>query len=490
MTLSRTAATADQTAARPLVVERRGTEASPTFATATAAGALLVFFISLLVPIHFSIGSLRLSPYRIFLLMTFIPLLLRLFSGAAGRVTATDILLMLYCLWMTLALMVVHGTERITFAGITSIELFGGYLIGRLWVRNAVDHKLFFRYFFIALIFLLPFACIELLSGRKIILELFRPLFQTIPFNGQTRYGLQRVQSVFDHPILFGLFCALGIGNIFYIYRQEIAASFSRAGLAVGMAAMSLSAGPLLAIALQTGMVMWDKIMKGRWVLLTVLAGLTYITLDLLSNRTPIVIIIETLTFSTGTGWTRIHIWNYGSAEVVRNPIFGIGLNDWQRPSWLTWSVDNFWLLTAMRYGLPAALLLISGLLINFWRIVRTRDLDETAKLYRIGYIITSVGIFMTLSTVHIWNAMSVLVMFYIGMGAWFYTASVAEPAADAIPNRAFRTSRISSSGLERSATDRESPRDQTAQHFGARRSIPHLRLRKSGIHPFGRGRR
>ena len=47
-------------------------------------------------------------------------------------------------------------------------------------------------------------------------------------------------------------------------------------------------------------------------------------------------------TFSTTSAYNRIIIFEYGSAEVMRNPIFGIGLGDWIRPVWMSDSMDNF----------------------------------------------------------------------------------------------------------------------------------------------------
>ena len=46
--------------------------------------------------------------------------------------------------------------------------------------------------------------------------------------------------------------------------------------------------------------------------------------------------------------------------EVGRHPVFGIGLNDWTRPWWRAKmaSFDNFWLLQAMRFGLPTLIFL------------------------------------------------------------------------------------------------------------------------------------
>ena len=51
---------------------------------------------------------------------------------------------------------------------------------------------------------------------------------------------------------------------------------------------------------------------------------------------------IDNLAFDAKTGWGRTEIFQYGAAEVLRHPIFGIGLNDWVRPWWRKPSVDNF----------------------------------------------------------------------------------------------------------------------------------------------------
>src|SRR3954466_10503300 len=59
-------------------------------------------------------------------------------------------------------------------------------------------------------------------------------------------------------------------------------------------------------------------------------------------------------------------IWEYGSASVLNNPLFGVGFGDWARASWMTSSADMFWLVNAMRHGLPAGLLIMSAFLLLF----------------------------------------------------------------------------------------------------------------------------
>jgi hypothetical protein len=393
-------------------------------AETTPKALLIVFLTTLLLPIFFHVGDLRLSPYRVFLLVAFIPLLLRLLIGGAGRIAFGDVFMGLHCLWIGVALFANHGAERLPFIGITVVELFGGYLAGRVLIRSAADYRAFFRYFAVALLVLLPFAVFEMLTGRMLISEILRPFVSTFPkvLMGDMRMGFHRAQGVFEHSILWGVFCSIGIANLFYIYRESLAKRLFLSGLATGLTFSSLSAAPLQSVTLQFAMIGWGWVTRNAWWTLVILTAIGYVVVDALSNRTPVMIMIDYLTFSAHNAWIRIHIWNFGTAEVWRNPIFGIGLGDWQRPSWLPSSVDNFWLVVAMRYGLPGFLLLALAIATNLFSIIRRSLPDELAH-YRVAYVIAAIGLFMTLVTVHVWGATSVFVMFYIGAGSWLFSA-------------------------------------------------------------------
>jgi hypothetical protein len=331
-----------------------------------------------------------------------------------------DVLMLLFGAWVMLSLVVVHGATRIPFAGITVIEMIGGYLVGRICIRNLAQHKAFFSVYFKVLLLLLPLVVFELATSRSLILEVLETSLIT---RDETRMGLYRAQAVFPHPILWGLFCAMAIGNLFYIYGGTLRAGGYQSLLALGMTYSSLSSGPFLAGLLQIGLIFWGSVTKGRWMLLFVISVIGYVVIDALSNRTPVQIIIEELTFSSHTGWYRLNIWEYGTQSVLNNPVFGIGLNDWERPSWMTGgSVDNFWLLIAMRHGLPGILLLGAAVALTVLYILRTPITDVLTKRMRTGYLVTMVGLFMTLTTVHVWEQVAVLVFFYIGMGAWLFS--------------------------------------------------------------------
>ena len=69
---------------------------------------------------------------------------------------------------------------------------------------------------------------------------------------------------------------------------------------------------------LQFCLIGWDRISGGRWKLLIGIAVILYVFLSVASNRGPLIIFIDTLTFSQGTAWTRVAQWEFGGAEVLR----------------------------------------------------------------------------------------------------------------------------------------------------------------------------
>jgi hypothetical protein len=410
--------------------------ASPVALTPVGPGArllLVLLMVTLLLPIHPVLAGVRLDPYRLLLLLATVPFTVALIAGRAGRFTLSDGLMIAFAVWMFATFVIHHGMERVPYAVISATEMLGGYMAGRLLIRSTGDYRRFIGLYLGALLVLLPFAVIELYTFRMPIADAFRGIFpvttKNLSINNQ-RYGLSRVQAVFPHAILFGLFCSLILANVYYLYRDRLVRLLPRLGLVVAMSLMSLSSAPFLAVGLQGLMILWDRVTRGRWKLLIGLSTFVFVALEILSNRGPVILMIEYLTLSPQTAWWRVHIWNFGSASVLAHPLFGIGLNDWVRPEWLASTVDNFWLLVAMRHGLPCIGFLVAALLLHVFHIVRRRGLTPEQAALRTGYMVGLVGLCFTLATVHVWNAVAVIVMLYIGAGAFLYTPAPARDAA------------------------------------------------------------
>ena len=404
-------------------------------AAATAPVVLLIFVMCLVPPSYFFLAGLRLSPTRLLLLIAFVPLLIKLLTGAAGRLRASDVLLMLFMVWMVVTFLYHHGMGRFPYAMISVVELFGGYLVGRVLIRNATDFRLLFRLVFWVLVALSPFVVVELFTDRNLLQELSRLVLPTYvkAESSYGRIGLNRVMAGFEHPILYGLFSAAAFGPILAVMGRSRGAWVALVLFLGFMTFASLSSAPLLALAIQLGLMGWAWMTGGRWWLLVGLGIFAYVTVDLLSNRTPITILINYITFDPGTAWTRILIWDYGSAEMWRHPIFGIGLNDWTRPAWLTSSVDNFWLVIGMRHGVVGAMLMILALAASLWGVMRVRGLNEATAHLRRNYVLALIAIYTALCTVHIWGDSSSFIMLVIGAGAWF-ADTVSDDEPDATP--------------------------------------------------------
>src|SRR6185436_2090644 len=114
----------------------------------------------------------------------------------------------------------------------------------------------------------------------------------------------------------------------------------------------SLSVGAWVGFYLQAALIAWEvstRRLSRRWMLLGLSFVLVYIIVDIISNRPPILVFIDYLTFSQGNSYNRVLIWEFGSASVWKHPLMGIGRGDWERASWMSASMDNFWLVLVVR---------------------------------------------------------------------------------------------------------------------------------------------
>lgn len=399
-----------------------------------------LFIISLAMPFFFYIGSTRMSPYRLVLVVTFVPCLMAWLSGSLGKPRMADIFMLLTAAWGGMVLVLMHGADKgLQSGGIFIIETFGAFLFGRRYIRDVVAFQKMVKILVIVVIGLLPFAIYENITGSPTLIELFGKVFSVYDVvSDETRLGLRRAQGPFEHFILFGVVCSSVFALSFYALSPV--RSFSRK-LAPGLVAVavfsSLSTGALLSVAIQGILIVWDKMtarMVQRW---TILAGIVvagFLVVNFASNRTPFEVFISYLTFNADTSYMRVLIWHYGSEAVMLHPILGHGLNDWERPEWMGGSIDNFWLVNAVRYGIPGCAFMIGGFLSVCFGLGRLKNLSAPAIQCRKGLLISLCGVIVSLCTVHVWDAPYVLITFLLGSGMWMYDSGkeIAIPASDA----------------------------------------------------------
>lgn len=395
----------------------------------------LVFVVSLCIPVIFGIGSIRLSPYRLLLLLALVPLVLRWLSGGTGPVRAFDLMILAAFTLAATSYLVLHGVG-IAYqpAAILLIEAAGAYLLGRAAIRSAADMVRLTRLLLRLLLVLFLPTLYEALTGQAIILDVLGRVMSVFPDVWQDRrLGLDRAQVVFEHSILFGAFVSSMFGFMLYVPAFRAGAGRLVATWLTGVIAfLSISAGALFALVFQLGMRLWDVLTRGiprRWTLLGLGFLALYILIDIGSNRTPFHVVISYMTFSSSSGYNRILIWQFGLENVFANPLLGLGFNDWERPHWMGDSVDNFWLLHAMRHGVPSFLLFAGGLFVLIRR-VSLATLAGPAAACRAGWLAGFGSLILAGITVHYWNALFVWFMFLAGAGAWLLDAP-AGTAAD-----------------------------------------------------------
>jgi hypothetical protein len=408
-----------------------------------------LFLVSLVIPVFFNLGSLRLSPYRVILVLAFIPSVVGWLGGRAGKPRGFDVMIVGAFLWAGFGLLVHRGVdEGYQPAGILVLEAAGSYLLARVSIRSTADCVAMARLLFRIILILLPFAIYESLTDQPILLDLVRPFLPTFANVYQDpRLGLNRSQVVFEHPILFGAFCSSAFGVAIYVVGagKGLVRQAVNGGLVFATAFLSISGGALVALSFQIATIAWDRLttrIPRRWTLLGSIFGLIYLGIDLLSNRTPFHVFVTYLTFSTGSAYNRILIWQFGSAEVMRHPFIGIGYGTWQRPDWMGDSIDNFWLLIAMRHGLPTIILLLGALFILVRQLSWAELPDPLAHACRAGYLTSFGSMMLAGTTVHYWNATFAWFMFLAGAGVWLLDAAGApgeaapDPAAAAAESR------------------------------------------------------
>ena len=428
---------------RPLA---RAAAAPARAAAAGGSALLLVFVISLFIPGSLPLGPVNLSLYQMVLMASFVPLGYVWIRGGAGGIVAPDLLMLAFCLWAALSILVAHGPSRIVFIGTNFVEFFGAYLAGRVLVRGAADYRALFRYIVGCLVALLPLALVESLLGKRLLLDIVGKVLVVDYPRFERRLGLARVSLGFAHSIHLGVICSLAVANVYYLHRDRFLRSLRVTGFVLFMLFLALSSGPMLSAAVQIAMIGWDRTLRfirGHWMIGVFVGVVTLAVLQLALTGGLVGYMVNEVIFSSYAGNNRIAIWQYGSAEVLRHPLFGIGLGDWRRPFWQNATVDNFWLLIAMRHGLPAFVFLALAIAVSSARIMRQPGLDLEETRCRTGYLVALTGLVISLATVHVWQAAVVFVTTYIGAGVWFYTGRAAardtrhwrvRAAADAAP--------------------------------------------------------
>lgn len=411
-------------------------------ATTTAPLPILLIIASFLCPTELSlyVAGLRLPPHRVALILLLPIAITHLLTKGDRRIRLFDILFIIYGLWTIGAYTSHTGKDGFVYGGSLALEALSGYLVARAFVRTGEQLRATMRAFVAAIVVAALFALPETLLGQIFTHDLLRQITgYHHPIGVETRLGLTRAYGTFDHPIHYGTFCAALLALFWYAERRAVTRRIN-AALMTGATFLGISSAPMLCLGLQGGMLLWDRVtrrIKSRMTItLAALAGL-YIGMSMFSNRSPIAFIATGMTLDPWTGFYRLQIWEAGMGNVWANPWLGIGLGDWERPWWMiSDTVDAFWLVTAMRQGIPAFLLLALAIIVMARAVMlrRHRHVEPDAARAAIGWMMTVIALSLIGATVHYWNVLHAFFFFVLGLGGW-----IADPARSVAASFAVR---------------------------------------------------
>lgn len=407
---------------------------------------VLMLIASFLCPTEFSlfIDGLRIPPHRVVLIAVLPLALFRLLTQRNLKLRVFDALFIAFNAW-TVGIFMYHMGDHdgLVYGGSLALESLGGYLIARVWVRDTETFRATLRAMAAAIAVAALFALPETLFGQLFTHDFLKSVTGfDYPTSLETRVHLTRAYGPFDHPIHYGTFCAAFLALFWFSQKQ----AFDRrkfAALLVFATLLGLSSAPILCLALQTALILWEYATRGvanrTSLTLVALAGL-YIGAASVMTRSPIDFIATGFTLDSWTGYYRTQIWENGLLNVYANPWAGLGLNDWVRPWWMVSpTVDAFWLVIAMREGIPAVVLLVGAIALLMRAVVRRGLKPKDIEVRRIsrGWIISVIALSLVGVTVHFWNVLHAYFFFVAGMGAWIADPKVlkARRTAAAAPN-------------------------------------------------------
>ncbi|MBF9153043.1 O-antigen ligase family protein [Novosphingobium jiangmenense] len=385
---------------------------------------VLVFASILMSPeARIDLSGFQLFPYRIALIVS-LPFVAVEAIRRPIRPSLADILFLAATAWMFMAT-ASHYAIDIAFktGGSTTLDTLAAYLVGRIFFREPLDLR---RFLYRVTPFLVAVAILmflESVSHRYLVrtfigsLTGFSPQ-STIQRVYELRFGLLRAMGPFLHPIAAGLF----FGSLVPLFLAADLPKRRWLGLlacAGGFFAWSSAGVATILAGLALGF--YDYVQRRlRWGWFPLIMAVV-VSLGMIESFTSdgiVKFLIRNASFNPQTGYFRLAIWEYGSADVARSPWIGIGiLNDYTRPKWMhSDSVDNYWLLLALRYGIPCSLAMLAAVALNVLKLSLAGKFMENGALHgrrmATGLAISVFVLYVVLITVSPWGAdMSWLIM-------------------------------------------------------------------------------
>ena len=361
------------------------------------------------------VGPILLPPYRVFLLGSTIYVAVQLLSGRL-RLGWADLFVILASVWIFVALAVTTDVERALEAGGAQFVDFAVcYLFSRCVFTTLRDLRTF-------LILMAPIlAATGLLLAAESVTQQFigQPFAASITGGAVAqdvvlRLGLMRAMGPFPHPILAGLM----LGSLFAPFLLSGLRGWPKlAGLAgAACSFFTLSSAAMLGLVVGGALVaanwLTERIANLGWRL--ILAGLAIVAfiLQFATGAGVAGLLVRFASLNAESSYYRVLIWRYGSETVADNPVFGVGYAEWERPIWMSSSVDNYWLLLAIQFGLLTPVLIILAAVLAVVGLARSSRYHSISDQRTLRGLAISLAVFtLALFSVAVW----------LSPQAWFF---------------------------------------------------------------------
>lgn len=327
-------------------------------------------------------------PYRFFLIPAF---LFIVGSGLRGRwrMILPDYLMVICVGWIWLAL---YNTTRsddwITAAIAQTVDIGLAYFFARAAFKTLRDLRMFLLLMVPGLAIMAGFVALEAILHRHIL----QPFVGSLVGVGgyypiDERMGLMRSRGPFPHPILAGIFFASFLP---LFWMSGLRGWPRKIGIAASLfAGFSVSSAAMLALSVSSILMIYnwlsERIVNLSWRMFFVGLSILVFVLELATDSGSFNLIMRYASFNSLSSYNRVLIWRYGTENVAKHPWFGVGYGYWERPLWMGSSIDHYWLINAIQFGiippLMMALTTILAVLAVFRRVKLANPVDKTAYI-------------------------------------------------------------------------------------------------------------
>lgn len=330
-----------------------------------------------------------------------------LLTRRGRHAVACDLLAFLTAAWMIGAAASTAGLGSLSSPAAESLQFLFSYIVARGYFLSEAALDTFVRALKILTVAVVLIGAAEYISGRWIAHDAAAAIFGTSPLSAVSRGGSIRATSTLDHPILFGVFCAL-VNPIVLLSERVAARAILLSGVCLMGCLLSQSSAALMAYALGVAAYSYDRLMRrlpARWTIFWTVLAIAIGALIALSQH-PIGWLISHLTLDPETGYYRILIWDAAFERIAQSPLTGYSFQLFDE-NILDSTIDCVWLVEALRFGVPAMALLLATNLAAIWPVRRylegQPDFHERMNL---AFTIVLLLFMFTGITVHFWNYM------------------------------------------------------------------------------------